>query len=256
MDEAGAARRGVPVRLWDFLFYASFGFVVTRSVAIAGVLLVFCYLIVPSVGAMLWASRIGPRLAIGWAMGVARLDARDVLLGAVRPADGRDHRLHVRPRARRDGGAAAADRRPPADDESVSGRSDGAIRDFGRTWPELTKLCAVFPCAAHVSYCEIGPLGPPRHAGWTATRRVVGAADRRCTMQTETQTGIFWSRIRRDRSGGYGPRDRAARSANRPAEGAPSRAPRHAAGRPGTGGPAPAVGRFGRSGASRTRAGR
>ncbi len=37
------------VRLWDFLFYASFGFVVTSSVSIAGVLLVFCYLIVPSV---------------------------------------------------------------------------------------------------------------------------------------------------------------------------------------------------------------
>lgn len=57
------------LRLWDFLFYASFGFVVTRSVAIAGVLLVFCYLIVPSVAAMLFADRIGPRLAIGWTMG-------------------------------------------------------------------------------------------------------------------------------------------------------------------------------------------
>ncbi len=41
----------------------------TSSVAIAGVLLVFCYLIVPSVGAMLYAERIGPRLAIGWTMG-------------------------------------------------------------------------------------------------------------------------------------------------------------------------------------------
>jgi zinc/manganese transport system permease protein len=57
------------VRLWDFLFYASFGFVVTSSVAIAGVLLVFCYLVVPSVGAMLFADRIGSRLAIGWTMG-------------------------------------------------------------------------------------------------------------------------------------------------------------------------------------------
>lgn len=70
LDAKAAAARGVPVRFWDFLFYASFGFVVTRSVAIAGVLLVFCYLIVPSVGAMLWASRIGTRLAIGWVMGV------------------------------------------------------------------------------------------------------------------------------------------------------------------------------------------
>src|SRR6266481_1329371 len=57
------------VKLWDFLFYASFGFVVTSSVAIAGVLLVFCYLVVPSVGAMLFADRIGTRLAIGWIMG-------------------------------------------------------------------------------------------------------------------------------------------------------------------------------------------
>ena len=70
LDTKAAAARGVPVRFWDFLFYASFGLVVTRSVAIAGVLLVFCYLIVPSVGAMLWARRIGPRLAIGWVMGV------------------------------------------------------------------------------------------------------------------------------------------------------------------------------------------
>ena len=70
LDPKAVAARGISVRFWDFLFYASFGFVVTRSVAIAGVLLVFCYLIVPSVGAMLWASRIGSRLAIGWVMGV------------------------------------------------------------------------------------------------------------------------------------------------------------------------------------------
>ncbi|PYR42193.1 MAG: metal ABC transporter permease [Acidobacteria bacterium] len=45
------------------------GFVVTSSVAIAGVLLVFCYLIVPSVAAMLYAESVGRRLAIGWTMG-------------------------------------------------------------------------------------------------------------------------------------------------------------------------------------------
>ena len=60
---------GLNVRFWDFLFYASFGFVVTSSVAIAGVLLVFCYLIVPAVAAMLYADTIGRRLAIGWIMG-------------------------------------------------------------------------------------------------------------------------------------------------------------------------------------------
>jgi zinc/manganese transport system permease protein len=64
-----AREMGLSVAFWDFLFYASFGLVVTSSVAIAGVLLVFCYLIVPSVGAMLYAERIGPRLAIGWTMG-------------------------------------------------------------------------------------------------------------------------------------------------------------------------------------------
>jgi zinc/manganese transport system permease protein len=69
MDPQRAEAEGLSVRLWDFLFYASFGFVVTSSVSIAGVLLVFCYLIVPSVAAMLYADRIGARLAIGWSMG-------------------------------------------------------------------------------------------------------------------------------------------------------------------------------------------
>jgi zinc/manganese transport system permease protein len=69
LDEAEAQRQGVSIRFWDFLFYASFGFVVTSSVAIAGVLLVFCYLIVPAVSAMLFSDRLGPRLAIGWSMG-------------------------------------------------------------------------------------------------------------------------------------------------------------------------------------------
>lgn len=68
-DPKAAEAKGLSIRFWDFLFYASFGFVVTRSVAIAGVLMVFCYLIVPSVGAMLFTDRIGPRLAIGWTMG-------------------------------------------------------------------------------------------------------------------------------------------------------------------------------------------
>jgi len=69
MDPKAAEAQGLSLRWWDFLFYASFGFVVTSSVAIAGVLLVFCYLIVPSVAAMLYADSIGRRLAIGWTMG-------------------------------------------------------------------------------------------------------------------------------------------------------------------------------------------
>jgi zinc/manganese transport system permease protein len=69
LNHDSTEKLGINVRLWDFLFYASFGFVVTSSVAIAGVLLVFCYLVVPSVGAMLFAKRITTRLAIGWTMG-------------------------------------------------------------------------------------------------------------------------------------------------------------------------------------------
>jgi zinc/manganese transport system permease protein len=69
MDQAEAERQGLDVRFWDLLFYMSFGFVVTSSVAIAGVLLVFCFLIVPSVAAMLFTERLGLRLAIGWGMG-------------------------------------------------------------------------------------------------------------------------------------------------------------------------------------------
>jgi zinc/manganese transport system permease protein len=69
IDPDKAEAEGLSIRFWDFLFYASFGLVVTSSVAIAGVLLVFCYLIVPSVAAMMFAERIGPRLAIGWTMG-------------------------------------------------------------------------------------------------------------------------------------------------------------------------------------------
>jgi zinc/manganese transport system permease protein len=65
----GEAESMPHVKWWDFLFYVSFGFVVTSSVAIAGVLLVFSYLIVPSVAGMMFARSIGKRLAIGWTMG-------------------------------------------------------------------------------------------------------------------------------------------------------------------------------------------
>ena len=64
LDEA--ERQGMSVRLWDFAFYATFGLVVTSCVRIAGVYLVFSYLIVPAVCGALLSSRIGVRLAIGW----------------------------------------------------------------------------------------------------------------------------------------------------------------------------------------------
>jgi zinc/manganese transport system permease protein len=65
-DPAGARAGGMRVRLWDFLFYLSFGVTVTASVELGGVLVVFSYLIVPSVTAMLFAHGTAARLAIGW----------------------------------------------------------------------------------------------------------------------------------------------------------------------------------------------
>lgn len=71
LDPEGAAAAGERVRLWDFLFYVSFGFVVTSSVSIAGVLLVFAYLVIPAVVGALFAEGVRARLAIGWGVGVA-----------------------------------------------------------------------------------------------------------------------------------------------------------------------------------------
>jgi zinc/manganese transport system permease protein len=68
-DPEAAFREGRRVRWWDFLFYASFGVVVTSSVRIAGVLLVFTYLIVPALAGIAAGGSIGRRLAVGWAFG-------------------------------------------------------------------------------------------------------------------------------------------------------------------------------------------
>jgi len=64
-----AYAEGVRVRYWDFLFYLSFGVVITSSVQIAGVLLVFCYLVAPSIFAVMFYENLRPRLITGWIMG-------------------------------------------------------------------------------------------------------------------------------------------------------------------------------------------
>ncbi|MBI1977843.1 MAG: metal ABC transporter permease [Candidatus Omnitrophica bacterium] len=64
-----AFRKGISIKGWDILFYLTFGFVVTSSVQIAGVLLVFSFLIVPAVGAILFSDRLSKRLFLGWAIG-------------------------------------------------------------------------------------------------------------------------------------------------------------------------------------------
>jgi zinc/manganese transport system permease protein len=53
-DPVAAQASGLRVRWWDFVFYALFGLTVTFSVPIAGVLLVFTFLVVPAVTAFLF----------------------------------------------------------------------------------------------------------------------------------------------------------------------------------------------------------
>ncbi|WP_084808816.1 metal ABC transporter permease [Bradyrhizobium sp. NAS80.1] len=55
--------------VWEFFFFATFGVVVTSSVAIAGVLLVFSFLIVPAAIGAIFARSFATQLAIGWAVG-------------------------------------------------------------------------------------------------------------------------------------------------------------------------------------------
>jgi zinc/manganese transport system permease protein len=64
-----AAARGRRVFLWDIVFYGSFALVVTSSVRIAGVLLVFAYLIVPAALAGLLTAVLRRRLVVAWVLG-------------------------------------------------------------------------------------------------------------------------------------------------------------------------------------------
>jgi zinc/manganese transport system permease protein len=66
IDAEAAQGAGINIRVWDLLFYMSFGVLVTRSVAIAGVLLVFSYLVIPAVIAQMWRDSIQGRLILGW----------------------------------------------------------------------------------------------------------------------------------------------------------------------------------------------
>jgi zinc/manganese transport system permease protein len=71
IDAEAAAARGRKVRFWDFLFYASFGLVITSSVAVAGVLLVFTFLVVPASISFMFSERLGPRIGWAWSVGTA-----------------------------------------------------------------------------------------------------------------------------------------------------------------------------------------
>ncbi len=64
-----ARKEGISIRWWDFLFYITFGLIVTVSVRIVGVLLIFSYLIIPAVCVMILVREFGRRLVIGWIIG-------------------------------------------------------------------------------------------------------------------------------------------------------------------------------------------
>ena len=69
-NPAQAYSEGLSVRFWDFLFYVSFGIVITHSVGTAGVLLVFVFLVVPAIASMLVFDVLWKQLVFGWTMGV------------------------------------------------------------------------------------------------------------------------------------------------------------------------------------------
>ena len=64
-----AYAQGMKVWFWDFLFYLSFGVVITLSVEIAGVLMVFSYLVAPAIIALTASNRWSVRIVIAWAVG-------------------------------------------------------------------------------------------------------------------------------------------------------------------------------------------
>lgn len=64
-----AYQKGINVRLWDFLFYVSFGVVITHSVNTAGVLMVFVFLVVPAIATIMITDKLWLQLVLGWTMG-------------------------------------------------------------------------------------------------------------------------------------------------------------------------------------------
>ncbi|TMH02664.1 MAG: hypothetical protein E6H69_05565, partial [Betaproteobacteria bacterium] len=65
-----AGRSMLAVSIWDFLFFLSFGVVVASSVSVAGVLLVFSFLIVPAVIGSIFSAEVRVVLPIAWGAGI------------------------------------------------------------------------------------------------------------------------------------------------------------------------------------------
>ena len=64
-----ALANGWSIKWWDFLFYLTFGIVITFSVPIAGVLLVFSFLVVPAAIAFQFTRRHGALAIVAWLAG-------------------------------------------------------------------------------------------------------------------------------------------------------------------------------------------
>ena len=69
-DPEEARRKGLRVRAWDFLFFFLFGVVITLSVDVAGVLIVFVFLVAPAIMAVSITDRLSSQLFIGWGLGL------------------------------------------------------------------------------------------------------------------------------------------------------------------------------------------
>lgn len=70
LDPEGARSQGISVPLWDLFFYLSLAWVVTSSVQMAGVLLIFSFLIVPAVCGLMLAKTFRMSLFLGWGIGI------------------------------------------------------------------------------------------------------------------------------------------------------------------------------------------
>ena len=71
LSEASGTGKKRAAPWWDFLFYVSMGAVITFSVKIAGVLVIFSFLIIPATFSALFAQSWRKRLVIAWGMGMA-----------------------------------------------------------------------------------------------------------------------------------------------------------------------------------------
>jgi zinc/manganese transport system permease protein len=69
-DPDKAKNTGMNLGLWDFFFYTTFGIVVTLSVKVAGVLMVFSMLVIPSVASAFCVQNTRSKIIFGWIYGI------------------------------------------------------------------------------------------------------------------------------------------------------------------------------------------